>query len=55
MLCARHLLIENELGDGEDIYRFTILQGVFTPSFSGVRATEFWDFRIDFSIENLRA
>ena len=55
ILCARYLLTENELGDGEDIDRFTLLQGVFTPSFSGVRTTEFLDFRIGFSIENLRA
>ena len=55
ILCGRYLLIETELGDGEDIDQFTILQGVFTPSFSGVRITESLDFRIDFSIENLRA
>ena len=35
-LCAQYLLIENELGDGEDIDRFAILEGVLTPSFSVV-------------------
>ena len=41
---AHHLLIENELGDGEDIDRFAMLQGVFTPCSSGVRTTVFLDF-----------
>ena len=53
--CTRYLLIENELGGGEDVDRLAILQGVFTPSLSVVRRAHFSDYRIGFSISNLRA
>lgn len=39
-----YLVIDNELGDGEDIYRFAMLQGVFTPRFNVIRSTEFSEF-----------
>ena len=54
-MCARYLLPEHELGDREDIDRFAILLGVFTPSLSVVRGKRFSDFRIGFSINDLRA
>ena len=54
-MCARYLLLGHELGDREDIDRFAILLGVFTSSLSVVRSTHFSDFRIGFSIDNLRA
>ena len=38
-----------------DVDRFAVLQGVFTPNLSVVRRTHFSDFRVGFNINNLRA
>lgn len=40
-------LYRNDLGNGEDIDRSAVLQGVFTPSFGGVRTTVFFHIEFD--------
>ena len=53
--CARDISgwIEHELGDGEDMDRFAILEGVFTPASAVVRIFRIF-VRIPISINDLR-
>ena len=49
--CTSYLLIDNELGEREDIDRFAMPQGMFTPRISVIRCTDFSEFCIDRSID----
>ena len=46
-----YLSIDDELGEDEDVDRFPVPQGMFTPRISVIRCKYFSGFRIDFSIE----
>ena len=41
IVCAPYLSVGHELGEGEDIDRFPVPQGMFTPRNSVVRRTDF--------------
>ena len=43
-----YLLRKVQLGDGKDINRLTMPQGMLTPSIIEIRGTHFSDFRVDF-------
>ena len=46
-----YLLADNGLGDGDGIDCFVMPQEMSTPGISVIYATDFLDFRIDFSID----
>ena len=51
IICTSYILKDNELGDGEDIDRFVMPQGMFTPRISVIRCAEYSEFCMDRSIE----
>ena len=46
-----YLLIDNDLGDGEDIDRFVMPQGMLTPRIRVIGCTEILEFCMDRGIE----
>ena len=46
ILCAPYLSIDYVVGDDEDVARFPVPQGMFTPRISVIRSTDFSGFRM---------